>query len=89
MVMKTVEDKELLEMPIGVFDSGMGGLTVMREIMRQIPNERIIYFGDTARVPYGSKSRETVTRYSRPVSYTHLPVAGMPPNRAEAMFPAP
>lgn len=67
MVMKTVEDKELLEMPIGVFDSGMGGLTVMREIMRQIPNERIIYFGDTARVPYGSKSRETVTRYSRQI----------------------
>ena len=65
--MKTVEDKELLEMPIGVFDSGMGGLTVMREIMRQIPNERIIYFGDTARVPYGSKSRETVTRYSRQI----------------------
>ena len=65
--MKTVEDKELLEMPIGVFDSGMGGLTVMREIMRQIPNEKIIYFGDTARVPYGSKSRETVTRYSRQI----------------------
>ena len=54
--MKTVQDKNLLEMPIGVFDSGMGGLTVMREIMRQIPNEKVIYFGDTARVPYGSKS---------------------------------
>ena len=52
------------EAPIGVFDSGVGGLTVFREIMRQIPNEKIIYFGDTARVPYGSKSRETVTRYS-------------------------
>ena len=50
--------------PIGVFDSGVGGLTVVREIMRQIPNEKIIYFGDTARVPYGSKSQETVTRYS-------------------------
>ena len=50
--------------PIGVFDSGVGGLTVAREIMRQIPNEKIIYFGDTARVPYGSKSKETVTRYS-------------------------
>lgn len=50
--------------PIGVFDSGVGGLTVVREIMRQIPNERIVYFGDTARVPYGSKSKETVTRYS-------------------------
>ena len=50
--------------PIGVFDSGVGGLTVAREIMRQMPNEKIIYFGDTARVPYGSKSKETVTRYS-------------------------
>ena len=54
-------------MPIGVFDSGMGGLTVMREIMRQIPNEKVIYFGDTARVPYGSKSKETVTRFSRQI----------------------
>ena len=53
--------------PIGVFDSGVGGLTVVREIMRQIPNEKIIYFGDTARVPYGSKSKETVTRYSRQI----------------------
>ena len=53
--------------PIGVFDSGVGGLTVVREIMRQIPNEKIIYFGDTARVPYGSKSRETITRYSRQI----------------------
>lgn len=50
--------------PIGVFDSGVGGLTVAREIMRQLPNERIVYFGDTARVPYGNKSKETVTRYS-------------------------
>ena len=53
--------------PIGVFDSDVGGLTVVREIMRQIPNEKIIYFGDTARVPYGSKSKETVTRYSRQI----------------------
>lgn len=53
--------------PIGVFDSGIGGLTVAREIMRQIPNERIVYFGDTARVPYGSKSRETILRYSRQI----------------------
>ncbi len=53
--------------PIGVFDSGVGGLTVVREIMRQIPNEKIIYFGDTARVPYGSKSKETVTRYSEQI----------------------
>lgn len=53
--------------PIGVFDSGVGGLTVAREIMRQLPEERIVYFGDTARVPYGNKSPETVTRYSRQI----------------------
>ena len=49
--------------PIGVFDSGLGGLTVMREIMQRLPEESIIYFGDTARVPYGSKSRDTIIRY--------------------------
>lgn len=53
--------------PIGVFDSGIGGLTVVREIMRQLPDEKIIYFGDTARVPYGNKSQETVTRYSEQI----------------------
>jgi glutamate racemase len=53
--------------PIGVFDSGVGGLTVAREIMRQMPNERIVYFGDTARVPYGSKSQNTIIRYSRQI----------------------
>ena len=53
--------------PIGVFDSGIGGLTVAREIMRQIPNEKIIYFGDTARMPYGSKSKETVTGFSKQI----------------------
>jgi glutamate racemase len=51
--------------PIGVFDSGIGGLTVVREIMRTLPNEQIVYFGDTARVPYGPKSAQTVRRYSR------------------------
>lgn len=62
-------NRELLkkEAPIGVFDSGVGGLTVAREIMRQMPNEKIIYFGDTARVPYGSKSQETVTRFSEQI----------------------
>lgn len=55
------------DMPVGVFDSGVGGLTVAREIMRQIPNEKIIYFGDTARVPYGSKSQDTIIRYSRQI----------------------
>ena len=53
--------------PIGVFDSGVGGLTVVREIMRNLPDERIVYFGDTARVPYGSKSKNTVIRYSRQI----------------------
>lgn len=53
--------------PVGVFDSGVGGLTVAREIMRQIPEERIVYFGDTARVPYGSKSKDTIVRYSRQI----------------------
>ena len=62
-----LNDTERSKAPIGVFDSGIGGLTVVREIMRQIPNEKIIYFGDTARVPYGSKSKETVTRYSRQI----------------------
>lgn len=51
--------------PIGIFDSGLGGLTVLREIVERLPNEHITYFGDTARVPYGSKSPETVLRYSR------------------------
>ncbi len=53
--------------PIGVFDSGVGGLTVVKEIMHQMPNEKIVYFGDTARVPYGSKSKDTVTRFSRQI----------------------
>lgn len=53
--------------PIGVFDSGVGGLTVAREITRQLPNESIVYFGDTARVPYGSKSRDTIIRYARQI----------------------
>ncbi len=50
--------------PIGIFDSGLGGLTVVKQVMEQLQNESIIYFGDTARVPYGSKSKETVTKYS-------------------------
>jgi glutamate racemase len=50
--------------PIGVFDSGVGGLTVVRELWRRLPGESVIYFGDTARVPYGSKSPATVCRYA-------------------------
>ena len=49
---------------IGVFDSGIGGLTVLREITKILPNENTVYLGDTARVPYGSKSKETIERYS-------------------------
>lgn len=62
------EREELRNRPIGVFDSGVGGLTVAREIMRQLPNERIVYFGDTARVPYGNKSPETITKFSRQIA---------------------
>jgi glutamate racemase len=51
-------------LPIGVFDSGVGGLTVVREIRRHLPGLDILYFGDTARVPYGNKSPETILRYS-------------------------
>ncbi len=53
--------------PIGIFDSGIGGLTVARAIYERLPRESTIYFGDTARVPYGPKSPETVRRYSREI----------------------
>ena len=59
---------ELRNLPVGVFDSGVGGLTVAREIFRNLPNEKIIYFGDTARVPYGNKSKETIIRYSQQIA---------------------
>ncbi len=52
------------EKPIGIFDSGIGGLTVLKEIFRELPFENTVYLGDTARVPYGIRSPETVTRYS-------------------------
>ena len=55
---------DLRNRPIGVFDSGMGGLTVMRALMARLPHESFVYLGDTARLPYGSKSPETVTRYA-------------------------
>ena len=50
--------------PIGVFDSGVGGLTVLKALMARLPHESTLYLGDTARVPYGTKSGEVVTRYS-------------------------
>ena len=51
--------------PIGVFDSGLGGLTGVRELRKHLPHEDIIYFGDTGRVPYGSRSPETILQYAR------------------------
>ncbi|MFQ5464718.1 MAG: glutamate racemase, partial [Thermodesulfobacteriota bacterium] len=62
------ERPETNDGPIGVFDSGIGGLTVLKEIARALPSEKTIYLGDTARVPYGGKSKETVVRYSREVA---------------------
>ena len=58
--------------PIGVFDSGVGGLTAVKELRALLPHEDIVYFGDTSRAPYGNRSRDTILRYARPVSYTHL-----------------
>lgn len=60
--MGIVVDKRSL--PIGVFDSGMGGLTVLKAMEQLLPNENMLYLGDTARLPYGTKSRETVSKYS-------------------------
>jgi glutamate racemase len=54
--------------PIGVFDSGIGGLTVVRALMERLPFEDILYFGDTARVPYGVKSVDTITGYARQIA---------------------
>lgn len=51
--------------PIGVFDSGLGGLTAVKELLQILPHENIVYFGDTGRVPYGSRSRETIIKYAR------------------------
>ena len=54
--------------PLGVFDSGIGGLTVVRELLRILPEEELVYYGDVARLPYGNKSKETVTRFSREIT---------------------
>ncbi|MFH1858560.1 MAG: glutamate racemase, partial [Candidatus Omnitrophota bacterium] len=54
--------------PIGIFDSGIGGLSVAKEIQKLLPGESLVYFGDTARLPYGTKSKETVTRFSREIA---------------------
>lgn len=57
-----------VDRPIGVFDSGLGGLTVFKALARRMPEESLIYFGDTAHVPYGNKSKEAVTRYSTTIA---------------------
>lgn len=59
---------ESLRAPIAVFDSGVGGLTVVSALRRELPNENIVYLGDTARVPYGGKTRETIERYSEEIA---------------------
>ena len=62
----TIVKKEVSpDAPIGVFDSGLGGLTVVKELRRRLPSERIIYFGDTARLPYGIKSEKQIREFSR------------------------
>ncbi|MFL5422157.1 MAG: glutamate racemase [Myxococcales bacterium] len=64
MLPRTMDPSADRERPIGVFDSGVGGLTVLRALLARLPNESTIYLGDTARVPYGTRSREVVTRYA-------------------------
>ncbi len=61
-------NEQIKNLPIGVFDSGLGGLTVVREMRKRLPSERIIYLGDSARVPYGTRSAETVIRYAEKCS---------------------
>ena len=63
-VLLSVKNKKKSEYPIGVFDSGLGGLTVLQCLEKKLPKESFIYFGDTAHVPYGNKSAKTIIRYS-------------------------
>jgi glutamate racemase len=70
MSVLTKKDQGSSQKAIGVFDSGLGGLTVVKELMRELPYENIIYFGDTARVPYGTKSKEAIVRFS--IENTHV-----------------
>ncbi|MCM8792331.1 MAG: glutamate racemase, partial [Candidatus Omnitrophica bacterium] len=53
-----------MDKPLGIFDSGVGGLTVVKELIKQLPLENIVYLGDTARVPYGTKSKSTIVRFT-------------------------
>jgi glutamate racemase len=61
--------KDASSLPIGIFDSGLGGLTVVKEIATLLPHEDIIYVGDTARVPYGTKSPDTIRRYAQQIAF--------------------
>src|SRR5216683_1413452 len=65
-----------MDAPIGVFDSGVGGLTVLRALTARLPAEHTVYLGDTARVPYGTRSRDVVTRYA-PLCARHLAGQGI------------
>ena len=60
-----MSDKPKIEAPIGIFDSGLGGLTVVKAIRERMPSEDVIYYGDTAHVPYGSKSKETIVGFTQ------------------------
>lgn len=64
---KSMRENKDKSLPIGVFDSGVGGITVLKEIMEQLPGENVIYFGDTARVPYGGKAKMTIVHYSKQI----------------------
>jgi glutamate racemase len=57
----------LTRRPVGIFDSGLGGLTVVKAIQKQVPGENLVYFGDTARIPYGSKSKDSIIHYTRQI----------------------
>ncbi len=65
--MKQRPVRQLQGSPIGVFDSGLGGLTVVKAIREELPKEKLVYFGDTARIPYGNKSPDTIIRYARQI----------------------
>lgn len=69
-----LEPDAFVNLPIGVFDSGMGGLTVLRELTQRLPNESFVYLGDTARLPYGTKSQATVVRYALQVVATLMAI---------------
>ena len=70
-------------LPIGIFDSGMGGLTVLKAISGRLPGENLLYLGDTARLPYGTKSRDTIIRYTLKAAGRGL-LSGRAPRRATA-----